>query len=257
MLAVPLLVSLLLGACGSEPPAERAGDEPGAPGRGAAQETSARAQLAALAAAAEDRRFAAFYTLSTAGAPDRTVAVTLAADGSWRVDVPDWALGGTVDVSVTQTSAGLFQCVLPSADRPYPAACVRVADPGGELPADADPRVQHVFTDWLRVLSDRQAPLAVSIGQLLPGATGTCFAVELTSVSLNPLLEVGIYCFDADGTLTAVRVASGTLVLAGSPAAAPPSVALPGPVVAGEPLGMGPLPAVFMPTAPTLQPATG
>jgi hypothetical protein len=204
------------------------------------EEPPARTQLRALAAAAADRRFSAAYTLSTAGRPDRTVVVTLAADGTWRIDIPGWAAGGTVDIAVARTADGLFQCTL--AGWSMGPSCVRVADPDGRFPADLDPRVQYLFTDWVRVLANRQAPLAVSIAAPLPGSSGTCFSIESTSASLNPPLDVGIYCYDAEGTLTAARLALGTLVLSGAPSPAPPSVTLPGPVVAAEPVGTAPPP---------------
>jgi hypothetical protein len=197
---------------------------------------SARDQLAALAAAGQDRHLAATYTLSTADRPDRIVTVIRAADGTWRVDIPGGALGGTADVAVARTGAGLFQCALAQ-----PAAgptCVRVADPDGPLPATLDPRVQHPFTDWLTVLTDRQAPLAVSSAKPPTGMSGNCFALDTTSASLSPPLDVGVYCLGPDGTLTGARLGLGTLVLAGAPAPAPPTVTLPGPVVAGEPLGI-------------------
>lgn len=231
--AVVLAIPVLLAACSPEAPAEPMSTGAVVP----TQATEARAQLAALAAAAQDRHLAALYTLTVPGRPDRTVAVTSASDGSWRVDIPGGALGGTADVSVAQTRGGLFQCALPSAARPTPE-CVRVADADGPLPAKIDPRVQHAFSDWRGVLTDRQAPLLVVASTPLPGARGTCFAVESTFASLQPPLDVGTYCYDGDGTLTAARLAFGTLVLAGTPTAAPPAIALPGPVVDGEPLGM-------------------
>ncbi|PZF97529.1 hypothetical protein C1I99_15400 [Micromonospora deserti] len=197
----------------------------------------ARDELAALAAAAQDRHLVAGYTLRTPGAPDRTVLVTLATDGTWRVDVPGGALGGTADVSYAVTADGLFQCALPSATRPGTPGCVRLGDRDDAVPRRLDPRVQHPFTDWLGVLTDRRAPLAVSPAQPPPGATGSCYSVETTSTSINAPLDAGIYCFAPDGTPTAVRTATGTLVLAGPPGPAPATVQLAGPVMDGEPLG--------------------
>lgn len=238
--ALALAVPVLLIGCGSDPPAaDPAPSDTAVP----ADVASARAQLAALAAAAEDRKLTASYTLSVNGRADRTVAVTTATDGSWRIDVPGGALGGGADVAVAQNRDGLFQCALPSAQRPIAVTCVRVAEPDGQLPAGIDPRVQHPFTDWPRVLTDHQAALSVSSSRQLPGVRGRCFSVETTSASLSAPLDVGIYCYEVDGTLTGARLAFGTLVLAGSPAAAPPAIALPGAVVAGEPLGMAAPPA--------------
>ncbi|WP_238454036.1 hypothetical protein [Micromonospora sp. ATA51] len=77
--------------------------------------------------------------------------------------------------------------------------------------------MQHPFTDWLEVLTDRRAPLAVSPATTPTGATGQCYSVESTSASLNAPLDVGIYCYRPDGTPTAVRADFGTLRLAGEP----------------------------------------
>lgn len=243
-LTVPLLLAtgVCLAACGGdEPPPDAPEPTSGEPTPGRAD--GAREDLAALAAAAQDRHLTAHYTLTTDDGTTRTISVTNANDGSWRVDVPGWALGGTVDVSLVSTAEGLYQCASPSATRPEPAGCVRLGDPGDTIPRRLDPRVQHPFTDWLDVLTDRQAPLAVSVSRPLPGVTGTCFSVESTSASLNPPLDVGIYCYDADGTPTAVRTAFGTLRLASPPGPAPATVPLAAPVVEGDPLGAdGPAP---------------
>jgi hypothetical protein len=106
------------------------------------------------------------------------------------------------------------------------------------VPARFDPRVQHVFTDWLEVLTDRRAALAVSRARQLPGVRGACFSVESNSASLAAPLDVGIYCYATDGTLTGARLGFGTLVLTGTPAAAPPAVTLAGPTVDRTPLPM-------------------
>lgn len=233
---------LLLAGCGGEAaPADPAATPTGSAGATGtavptAGDTSARMQLAGLAAAAEDRHLRANYTLSRAGQSPRTVVLTSATDGTWRVDIPGGALGGTADVAMAGTPDGIFQCALPSATRPEPTTCVRVAAPDKPVPASVDPRVQHVFTDWRTVLTDRQASLAVSTTRALPNSRGTCFSVDSTAASLSAPLDVGIYCFDTDGTLTAVRVAFGTLLLNGDPTTAPKTVSLPGPVVAGAAL---------------------
>lgn len=237
-LTVPLLLATgtpLAGCAADSSPPDPPESASGSPTPTGAD--GARDELAALAAAAQDRHLTARYTLTGAGGSTRTITVTSANDGTWRVDVPGWALGGTVDVALAATADGLFQCALPSPVRPEPATCVRLGDPDDTIPRRLDPRVQHPFTDWLDVLTDRQAPLAVSVSRPVPDTTGTCYSVESTSASLNPPLDVGIYCYDADGTPTAVRAALGTLRLAGPPGPAPATVQLPGPVVEDEPIG--------------------
>lgn len=253
LLAVTLPV-LLAGCTADEQPP--AGPPPASPSQVPAGADAARDQLAALAAAAQDRHLTATYRFSVPDRTDRTVAVTSATDGTWRIDVPQSALGGAADISLTRTADGIFQCALPSTQLSEPPGCVRVAGPDGDLPSRIDPKVHHPFTDWLDVLTDRQAPLSVSVSRPLPGVRGTCFSVESTSASLNAPLDVGIYCFDADGTLTGVRATFGSLELAGPPAAAPPTAPLPGPVVAREPLGLSaPPPSTDAPTVdPTATP---
>jgi hypothetical protein len=198
----------------------------------------ARVALAARAALAQDRSATALYTLDSGGRPQRSVVATRATDGSWRVDIPGGALGGTADVSVVRIDAGIFQCSLPSATRSVAPTCVKVADSDKRIPRRYDPRVQRIFHDWLNVFTDRRAALSVSTAQPLAGAEGSCFAVDSISASLKAPVDVGIYCYAEDGLLTAARVDLGELRLAAAPAAAPPSVDLPGPVVAGDPMGM-------------------
>ena len=220
-------------ACGSGASPDPAVTQPPPLGR-----PDAREQLAALAAAAQDRRYTAAYTLKVADRPDRTVTVTLAADGSWRVDIPGGALGGTADVSVARTGDGLFQCALPSGTTPGASTCSRIGGSTVRMGAAIDPEVQHPFVDVRSVLTDPGAPLAVSASEPLPGVGGACYSVETTTASVTAPLDVGIYCYDPDGTLTGARLAYGTLLLAGPPAAPPAAVDLPGPVTTTPPLGM-------------------
>ncbi|MFB9238558.1 hypothetical protein ACFFWC_24025 [Plantactinospora siamensis] len=238
--AAAAALTLTLAGCDqpAPPPEPTPAERPAVPGA-----DEARDQLAARVAAAGDRRVTAQYLLATAGAADRWVTVTEAADGGWRVDVAGGALSGNADISVARTADGLFQCALQSAGRPDPPVCVRVADPDGVLPAPLDPEVEHVFTDWRQALLDRAEPLAVGASRPLPGAAGSCYSVDSTSAALAPPVAEGIYCYEPDGTLTAARLKLGSLRLVGAPAAAPATVTLPAPVVAADPLPI---------TAPTL-----
>ncbi|MGA3490501.1 hypothetical protein ACK8GG_21135 [Micromonosporaceae bacterium DT55] len=232
--AAPLACALFVAAgCSGEPPP----DDPPATTAPLPVTTEARDQLAALAAAGLDRHFTARYTLRSKGRPDRTVEVTRATDGTWRVDIPGWALGGDADIAMAGNSDGIFQCALPSAANPVAATCVRVADADGKVPADVDPRLQHPFSDWLPIFTSRQPAVSVTAADLLPGAAGTCFAIESTSASLEAMVDVGTYCFDEAGTLTGARSGFGSLLLAGPPGPAPATAPLPGAVVPGEPLG--------------------
>ncbi|MEV0217054.1 hypothetical protein [Micromonospora sp. ALFpr18c] len=238
-----VLPAALVACTGEQPPAPPPTDSP------PAQVDAARDELAALAAAAQDRRLVAQYVYSRTGQPDRTVVFASANDGTWRVDVPGGALGGTVDVSLAATADGLFQCALPSAVRSEPASCVRVGERDEPIARRLDPRVQHPLTDWLDVLTDRRAPLAVAPAATPEGLTGTCYSVDSTSASLNAPLDVGIYCYDRDGTPTGVRTEAGTLRLAAPPGPPPATVQLAGPVIDGDPLGTA------APPTPTADPS--
>ncbi|MEV0714142.1 hypothetical protein [Asanoa sp. NPDC050611] len=243
---------LLLTGCGD-------GDAPTQEATGPTTEpppatADARDQLAALAAAAQDRTLTAIYSYRTDDR-ERSVSVTIAKDGSWRVDVPDLALGGTVDISIVRNEIGLFQCALPSADQPVTPTCVKIGGPDADVPNAIDPDVQRALVTVRHVLTDPGAPLDVSTTAPLAGAKGDCFAVETTTASVNAALDVGIYCYDQEGTLTAARLDYGDLLLAGPPGPAPASVALPGPVTDDKPLGMAapptPTPTVTASGQPT------
>ncbi len=241
---VPLAALMVPAGCGGRPPSS--GDT--GPTPLATAPPDARAALAGRAAAAKDRRFSASYRLMQPGRQSgselRTVAVMLATDGGWRVDVGGGALGGTIDVAVIGLRDGLYECVLGTA-----GSCVKVSPPGGTLPIAADPRVEHVFTDWLEVFIDRRAAVSVARAQPLPGVTGDCFSLEPSAVSLVGPLDPGIYCFAADGTITGARAAFGTLTLASAVGPPPPTLTLPGPVVPGAPPNTAPPPPTATPSA--------
>jgi hypothetical protein len=220
-LALAVTLAAALAGCGTGGAAPRSSPASSPP----APTPAARAELAARAAAAQDQVAVSFYALRPpGGAEDRTVMVVRAADGGWRVDIAGGALGGTTDISIIGTASGLFQC--------GPDGCVQV----DELTPEVDPRVHHVFTDWLDVLTDRSAAVSVSAAAPPDGVTGECFGVEPSAASLVPPLDAGVYCYEVDGTLTGAELELGTLTLTGSGEAAPPTVDLPGPVVAAEPL---------------------
>ena len=245
------LLTAGVAACGDEAPATE--PTPSASASPPPDPEDARIALAARAALAEDHRFAALYTLDVVGEQPRSVLATVAADGSWRVDIPNGALGGTADVSIAQTEAGVFQCAIPSATNLITPSCVRVADEGKRVPKKYDPKIQRVFRQWLPVFTDRQSALSVTAAQPLPGSSGSCYSVDTISASLSAPVDVGIYCYADDGLLTAARLAFGTLTIASAPAAAPPSIDLPGPVVAGDPMGLSappPPPVTIPPSAP-------
>ncbi|GIG01526.1 hypothetical protein [Catellatospora citrea] len=218
-------------ACGGGTP-ETTASSPAPRSTVAAMPTEPRAQLAARAAAAKDLRQVAAYTFKSPKRPDRRVVVTRAVDGTWRIDVPGGAHSGAVDIALVFAANSLHQCAIAAGNHPY-SGCVRIA---GALPAKADLKIQHLITDWQNLLTDRRLAIAVAEVAPLPGARGKCYSVESSAASMKLPLDAGIYCYEIDGTLTAVKVAFGTLLLEGTPGLAPPSVQLPGPVVPGQPL---------------------
>ena len=221
--------------CGSDA-TQQAATPPSAPpaGTAAGAAVEPRADLARRVAAAKDRRFVAAYAWTGSGAP-RTVTVTLAADGTWRVDIPGGAEGGRSGVSLVGRAEGVYQCST--------SGCVRVARAAGTVPAGVDPKVHHPFTDWPAVLADPHAALSVTAAATLPGVSGTCFSVEPTTVSIAPPIDPGIFCYGDDGMPTGVRTRFGTLALAGPPAPAPATAELAGPVSNGQPLSTSAPPA--------------
>ncbi|MEV6601369.1 hypothetical protein AB0M36_31625 [Actinoplanes sp. NPDC051346] len=251
---LPALAALLtagVAACGDAAPAKPV---PSSSPAAAPEAADARIELAARAARAEDHRFAALYTFVAPGEAPRSIMATVAADGTWRVDIPQGMLGGTADVAIAETAAGVFQCAIPSATNPVVPSCVRVADRGERVPRKYDPKVERVFRQWLPVFTDRQAALSVTAAQPLSGSTGSCFSVDTISASLSAPVDVGIYCYGDDGLLTAAKVTFGTLTIAGTPAPPPPTVTLPGPVVGGSPMGLASPPPT---TPPATKPAAG
>jgi hypothetical protein len=226
--------------CGSggTPAAAPSGTPVAGTAAGAAVEP--RADLARRVAAAKDRRFVATYAWTGVGSP-RTVTVVLAADGTWRVDIPGGAEGGRSGVSLVGRAEGVYQCTT--------SGCVRVARAAGTVPAGVDPKVHHPFTDWPAVLADPHAALSVTSATTLPGVSGTCFSVEPTTVSIAPPIDPGIFCYGDDGMPTGVRTRFGTLALAGPPAPAPATAELAGPVSNGQPLSTSAPPAQPAPSA--------
>jgi len=206
-----LTLTAVLGGCGTATAVDPREEAPRRP--------SAQATLIGRVSKALDATFTAEYEWSEGG----VVTVWAAADGTWRVDVPSWAHGGTVDVTVAWTTGGFFQCAA--------GRCVRIAGITGEIPKDYDPKVQLPFVEWLPQLLDRHLPFAIS-------QDGDCFTLTPNTIVVDPPIPAGEWCLDADGTILAVESESfGTLELAGPPAEAVATVELPGEPSDAEPLG--------------------
>lgn len=235
-LAVLVAVGVLLSGCGGSSPASE-GSAPPSPAAGA--DTPAE-RLAGLVAASADHYYTATYDYRS-GDGTRRVSVTLATDGSWRVDVPRSGLGGASDVSVAGTSRGVYQCALGDG-----GSCAKVAKPGGSVPARYDPRVERLFLSWVPKLGDQSAALSVATADNPKGVTGSCFSIEPTAASLSSPVPAGVYCLDQDGAVTGAKTSLGTLARTGKPGPAPKSVTLPGPVTSD-----GAVPTASPPPSPS------
>ena len=215
---------MALGGCGGS--AEPAATESPTPASHA--EGNPADRLAGLVAAAADKRYVARYEYAPGDGSITTITVTLAADGSWRVDVPGGGLGGGRDVAVAGTGSGVYQCGLGDGD-----SCARVAGKDGAVPAKYDPKIEQLWRTWLSTLGDRSEALSVDTAQRPAGVSGSCFSVEPTAASMSSPVPSGTYCLADDGVVTGVRISAGSLTLVGSAEPAPDSVKLPGPVSAG------------------------
>ena len=179
---------------------------------------SAQSVMIGRASRALDASFTAEYSWSEGG----TVTVWTAEDGTWRVDVPAWALGGQVDVSVAWTTGGFFQCA--------EGVCVKLAGITGQIPGRYDPKVQLPFVEWLPRLLDRQLPFVVSREE-------DCFTLTPNTVVVEDPMPPGQWCLDEHGTLLSVSNRQiGTLELEGEPGDAVETVELPGEIVDGDPV---------------------
>lgn len=200
----------LLSGCGTASVVNGPGSSP--------QRADPQATLIGRVSKALDATFTAEYEWS-GGEP---VTVWAAEDGTWRVDVPGWGLGGTVDVSVAWTTGGFFQCA--------EERCVKLAGITGEVPEAYDPQVQRPFTEWLPQLLDRHLPFAVA-------RAGDCFTLTSNTVVVDAPIPAGEWCVDQHGTVLSVAAEGfGTLTLAGPVEPAAATVELPGEVEEGEPV---------------------
>jgi hypothetical protein len=238
-----------LAACGGGETTATPGPSPSVslPAAGTNDGPDGREDLAALAALAEDKSFAALYTFDDSDGRQRNVVATVGADHTWRVDVGGGALGGTADVSIVSVAAGVYQCPVASATNPVTPTCVKLAAAGKPVPAQYDPQVERLFRQWLPVFTDPQSALSVTEVAPLDGAQGTCFSVDSIAAALAAPVDIGIYCYTRDGMLTAARVDFGRLTLT-SLAAGPATVPLPGPEVPGQPMGLDSPPPGLQPS---------
>ena len=169
-------------------PAPRPADRPPSPTRAG--------QLAARVAVAQGpavrRRVHADAARATAATGP--VLVTVATDGTWRVDIPGGALGGTADVAIAYRPDGL----LPVRARPpaEPACVARSPAPATEAAGRRSTRGCSTSSRTGSTCSlDRQRAARRGRREPLAGATGTCFSVEPTHRGSRPPVDPGIFCY--------------------------------------------------------------
>jgi hypothetical protein len=248
LLPVVILLTLGLAACGGADTPEPPPSASPAPVEG--DDPDARADLAARAALALDKPYAALYSLADGDGRARDVVATSATDGSWRVDVSRGMQGGATDVSIVSTADGVFQCTVATAANPITPACAKIANRGKSVPKKYSPKVERLFRPALTVFTDRESALTVTQVKPLEGAKGTCYSVDSISASLDAPVDIGIYCYADDGVLTAARVGLGVLKLV-SQVAGPTTVPLPGQVTGAGPMTTATPPA---PPPPAVEP---
>ncbi|MGH8877908.1 MAG: hypothetical protein ACRD0P_11280 [Stackebrandtia sp.] len=199
--------------------------------------STAAGELAGLAAAAKGRTYSATYELTRPKGEPVDVVVELAADDRWSVEIPGGAHGGKADVIIARNRETYVQCVEAKRDR-----CVPIDTEDGDIPAEIDPVVQHVFTDWLDVMLNRSSPVSVARAKDLKGSDGDCYWLERNSVAVSAPIPNGVYCLRSDGYVTGVKAEFGLLRLAGEPQPAPAKVKLPDTDDDATPLGTSPPP---------------
>ena len=188
--------------------------------------------LVVRAAAAVDRHFTADYTLTRDSGDPVTVAVSLAGDGTWQIDIPGGASGGKADVTMVYNRQGYYQCV--DAKK---TSCMDVTDDDG-IDRRYDPLVPHLFSDWLTMLRDRKLAVSIAYTKRLHGLdkTSSCYSLRHNSIEVGVPVPEGVYCLRADGTITGAHASFGTLLLTGDPAAAPEHITLPADISDDDPL---------------------
>ncbi|HEV2088308.1 MAG TPA: hypothetical protein VGR21_08360 [Cryptosporangiaceae bacterium] len=206
-----LAAVLALAACGG--PSSKAA-APSEPTGSVAPTTVAlppKARLASFAARGQDHYFTATYRFAPAGGAAETTLNVIRTPSGLRVDLAQPADAASVARTVTavRTPTGAYVCVVTAAAK----GCVNARTPGA---AAVEPRVWHVFGNWLAVLADPGAAISVTVVPTPAGATGTCFSVEGVAASLDAPVDSGRYCFDDAGMVTALRIGAGDATLAQS-----------------------------------------
>lgn len=232
-----LLLTVAIAGCssaGAKPPSEDT-----KPTRKASA-PRAHQLLSGRAAAAIDKVYSAEYRYIR---PDGGQAIVRVTKGSQvtRLDIVHPGDAATLAHTLTMfvNPDGTYRCI----STPSASGCALVAAPGAEVPED--PKLQHVFTDWLPTLADRSSAFSVqevtAADTGLAGVTGSCFSLEQVTSSVRAPLDLGIYCFDEAGLLTGFKTELGVLTLVTS-GSVPETIALPAPITSSVPTTVAPPP---------------
>lgn len=167
---------------------------------------SAAVQLARLAALSAKSSYSASYTV-TGAHPGRVYV--LRTPSGYRFELATGAGKTARRAMLIRTTAGTVSCTVV----PTPVTCLKVAGPGKGLPAVFDAGLQHVFSDYLVLLSRVGADYTVTEA-IAGSAGGQCFDVSpVASPAPTGAVAAGTYCFGPDGVPTRVTYPSGSLVL--------------------------------------------
>jgi hypothetical protein len=203
LLALALPLSLLVAGCNSDKPGPEASESPSATPSATADPTTALAELAALSARSS---YSASYKAT--GAHPGTARVVRTPTG-YRFELTTSSGKYLRRALLIRTPSRTVSCTLV----PKPVTCLIVAGPGKPVPAVFDAGLQHVFTDYMTVLSKPSAKYTVT-SAATSGEDTACFAVRSTATPAPAnAVANGTYCFAADGVITRVVFPSGEVVL--------------------------------------------
>lgn len=196
-------LALAAAACSASKPAASPTQSPTP---SASPSPDAATALARLAATSAKASYSASYEV-TGEHPGRVYV--LRTPNGYRFELATGTGKTARRAMLIRTTGGTVSCTVV----PAPVTCLRVAGPGKGVPAVFDAGLQHVFSDYLVLLSRVGSDYRVT--QALSGSTsGQCFDVAaVASPAPAGAVAAGTYCFDPDGVPTRVSYASGSLVL--------------------------------------------
>ncbi|MDX6275469.1 MAG: hypothetical protein QOJ92_2679 [Frankiales bacterium] len=162
---------------------------------------TALGQLASLGAAAS---YSATYVVT--GSSPGTARIFRTRNG-FRFELTTGKPGNRRKAVLIRTPSGSVSCTI----APTPMTCLLVALGNKPVPPLFDAGLQHVFSDYLVVLSKPSTAVRVSAAVAESPQDGACFRVAPTKAPL--VVATGTYCIAPDGVVTRVIYPSGQVVL--------------------------------------------